>query len=370
MGSASAANATPFGAAATAGEPRLAQNPAMTSLEDPRVAKLLDRLHAASEGQNPAIGQFFEQRIREAGALDWKSFDARTEAFMADKFIALERDKAGLAYQLCRALHATRVVECGTSYGVSTIYLAAAVRDNLANGGGRGVVIATEHEAEKAKTARAHWAEAGLADLIELREGDLRETLRELSGPIDFVLMDIWTPMARPALERIAPHLRPGAIVLADNTESFRAGYADYFAFVNEPKNRFRTLTLPYAGGLELTVRVCAPRWSGSRAARSAVRAEPLAHLRDAHALDRDGLLAAGRAGDDRDVALRHAERAGEERHQLLVRGAVQRRRRERQLEPAAVQADHRGLRRARHHVQLHAHRRAAQTDWNRPSAG
>jgi predicted O-methyltransferase YrrM len=228
----------------------------MSTLNDPRVAKLLDRLHAQSSAQNDALGSFFAQRIREGGALDWKNFDARTEAFMADKFVALERDKAELCYQLCRALRAKRVVEAGTSYGVSTLYLAAAVRDNLHADGGSGLVIATEHEPEKAKNARAHWAEAGLADLIELREGDLRETLKQVAAPIDFVLMDIWTPMARPALERIAPRLRPGALVVADNTVSFREGYGDYFAFVNDPANGLRTLTLPYEGGLELTVKL------------------------------------------------------------------------------------------------------------------
>lgn len=228
----------------------------MTTLEDPRVAKLLDRLHARSQAQDAALGEFFAERIREEGALDWKSFDARTEAFMADKFVALERDKAELCYQLCRALRATRVVECGTSYGVSTLYLAAAVRDNLRSGGGRGVVIATEHEPAKARQARAHWDEAGLADLIELREGDLRATLEHVDAPIDFVLMDIWTPMARPALERLAPRLRPGALVVADNTAQFREGYADYFAFVLDPRNGLRTLTLPYPGGFELTVKL------------------------------------------------------------------------------------------------------------------
>jgi len=130
------------------------------------------------------------------------------------------------------------------------------VRDNLRDDGGSGLVIATEHEPEKAKTARAHWAEAGLADLIELREGDLRETLKDVEGPIDFMLLDIWTPLARPALERVAPRMRRGAIAVADNTVSFREGYGDYFAFVNDPANGFRTLTLPYEGGLELTVKL------------------------------------------------------------------------------------------------------------------
>ena len=85
-----------------------------------------------------------------------------------------------------------------------------------ANGG--GTVIGTEHEPAKAAAARATFAEAGLRDLIDLREGDLRETLKVLEGPVDFVLMDIWTEMARPAIELIAPHLRPGGVVVADNT--------------------------------------------------------------------------------------------------------------------------------------------------------
>jgi predicted O-methyltransferase YrrM len=72
---------------------------------------------------------------------------------------------------------------------------------------------------------------------------------------VDFVLMDIWTELARPALERVAKRLRPGAIVVADNTTTFRSAYADYFAFVNDPANRLSTQTLPFAGGLELTVR-------------------------------------------------------------------------------------------------------------------
>ena len=88
------------------------------------------------------------------------------------------------------------------------------------------VVIGTESEPEKARMARGHFAEAGLADLIDLREGDLRETLVDIEGPIDFMLIDIWTPMARPALALIAPHLREGAVVICDNTLQFRDAYA------------------------------------------------------------------------------------------------------------------------------------------------
>ena len=159
-------------------------------------------------------------------------------------------DKAEFCHALCLATGARRIVEIGTSHGVSTLYLAAAVR---ANGG--GVVIGTEHEAAKAKIAHGHFAEAGLADLIELREGDLRQTLKTLDGPVDFVLMDIWTEMARPAIELLAPHLRPGAVVCADNT-GWRTPYEAYFAFIEDPANGFSTMTLPFDGGFEMTVKV------------------------------------------------------------------------------------------------------------------
>jgi len=226
----------------------------MGFLNDARVEAVLDRLHAQSSAQDESLGQYFAKRAEE-GTLDWKGLDADAHRFMSDKLVALDREKAALCYQLCRALRARRVVEVGTSFGVSTLYLAAAVRDNVREDGGTGVVIASEYEPAKASAARTHFAEAGLTQWIDLREGDLRTTLNGVGGPIDFVLMDIWTEMARPALERVAPALRAGAIVVADNTTTFRAGYEDYFAFVNEPKNGLRTLTLPYPGGFELTVR-------------------------------------------------------------------------------------------------------------------
>jgi predicted O-methyltransferase YrrM len=222
-------------------------------LRDPKLEALLDRLHGRSEAEAGTLADYFTRRARE-GALDWNRFDADTDRFLGDKLVALDRDKAELCYLLCRALRARRVVEAGTSFGVSTLYLAAAVRD----GGGRegeDVVVGTEYEPAKAAAARAHFAEAGLAGWIDLREGDLRETLRDPGGPVDFLLLDVWTPMARPALELVAPHLRPGAIVACDNTVQFRDAYADVFAFVRDPVNRLRGLTLPYTGGFELLVR-------------------------------------------------------------------------------------------------------------------
>src|SRR6202035_2199318 len=143
--------------------------------------------------------------------------------FRRDKLVALDRDKAEFCYQLCRATDARRIVEIGTSYGVSTLYLAAAVRDNVRAAGGNGVVIGTEYEPNKASAARAHFEQAGLGRFIDLREGDLRETLKQIEGPVDFMLVDIWIAMARSALELVTPYLKPGSIVVCDNCEQHRS---------------------------------------------------------------------------------------------------------------------------------------------------
>jgi predicted O-methyltransferase YrrM len=224
----------------------------LSVLRDPGLESLLTDLHARSDAQAEVMRSFEVRRTGQTPPPPAK--EAR--AFLRDKLVALDRDKAEFCYQLCRANNARRIVEIGTSCGVSTLYLAAAVRDNLDATDGDGVVIGTEYEPEKASTARAHFEQAGLSHLIDLREGDLRETLRQIDGPVDFMLMDIWIVMARPALELVAPHLRPGAIVIADNTAQYRSEYSEYFALLEA--QGFRTMTLPFEGGLEMSVR-CRP---------------------------------------------------------------------------------------------------------------
>jgi predicted O-methyltransferase YrrM len=218
-------------------------------LQDQTVERLLATLHARSDEQTGLERDFYDQRT--IGAQPPTPDEIK--AFRADKLVALDRDKAEFCYQLCRANDARRVVEVGTSFGVSTLYLAAAVRDNVRASGGHGVVIGTEYEPDKARAAAANFKQAGLSPFIDLREGDLRETLKNIDGPVDLVLVDIWIAMARPALELVTPHLKPGAIVICDNTEQYRSEYADYFAFINA--NGFRTMTLPFNRGLEFSVR-------------------------------------------------------------------------------------------------------------------
>ena len=221
-------------------------------LNDPKLEALLNRLHAQSDAEVDETDAYFARRKR-GGSLDYEnSYDDDMHRFLSDKMVALDRDKAEFCYQLCRSLRATRVVEAGTSFGISTLYLAAAVRDNQVE---NGVVIGTEYEPSKVEVARENFREAGLSEFIELREGDLRQTLQDVGGPVDFMLVDIWE-VALPALERVSSSLRLGAIVACDNTTVAANEYRDYFKFVNDPSNRFRTMTVPFQGGFELTVRV------------------------------------------------------------------------------------------------------------------
>src|SRR6185437_11454147 len=114
---------------------------AMSVLSDPKLQGLIDRLQAKSRAQEAETSAWFSERAKK-GELSWDGFDDKSHRFMADKLVALEPAKAEFCYLTCRALQARQVVECGTSFGVSTLYLAAAVRDNCGPRGG-GVVIGT-----------------------------------------------------------------------------------------------------------------------------------------------------------------------------------------------------------------------------------
>lgn len=166
----------------------------------PRVHALLTRLHAASASQEKSISQtwFYLKRLA-SFYLFSTSWSSAADDHMRDKFVALEEDKCHFMYLLARSSGALTVVEAGTSFGVSTIYLALAVGQNVADQKalGRtvsGKVVATEKEPSKAARAREHWAEAGdeVAGIIELREGNLLETLSrdDMPAQVDFLLLD------------------------------------------------------------------------------------------------------------------------------------------------------------------------------------
>ncbi len=146
---------------------------------------------------------------------------------------------------LARASRATSIVEFGTSFGISTLHLAAALRDN---GGGR--LIGTEFEPSKVEHARKNLAAAGLSDLVEIREGDALQTLaRDLPDAIDFVLLDGAKPLYVSILSLLEPRLREGALLVADNVN----WCPDYLARVRAPGGGY--LSVPVAGDVELSMK-------------------------------------------------------------------------------------------------------------------
>ncbi|KAM0720295.1 hypothetical protein Q7P37_004431 [Cladosporium fusiforme] len=218
------------------------------------VQELLNRLHSASIEQEEQLGLADGGVSINKAAASKKTFDN----LMRDKFIALTEDKAIFVHQLIRAKGALTVVEAGTSFGVSTIYLALAVGQNALDAGkspGQAKVIATEFEESKAARAREHWNEAGdtVKPWIDLREGEILENLRVDVPPIDFVLFDIWTPLVLPTLKLLEPKLKAGAIIVSDNILSSKEGYADFISYCHSADSPYTTVTLPFPGGLGMT---------------------------------------------------------------------------------------------------------------------
>lgn len=178
--------------------------------------------------------------------------DAASRAdLLKDVYMSVSAEGGRLLYLLARATGARTVVEYGTSLGISAIYLAAAVRDN---GGGR--VIGTEIQPEKAARANRSFAAAGLAEEIELRVGDARETLRELDGPVDLLLLDGWPDLGLDVLRVVEPALRPGSLVLVDDVEM------NFGADVHGPLleylagDGYVALRLPMADGIQVAVKL------------------------------------------------------------------------------------------------------------------
>jgi predicted O-methyltransferase YrrM len=169
-------------------------------------------------------------------------------------------EQGELLYFLARAIGARRIVEFATSFGISTIYFAAAVRDN-----GGGTVIGTEIVPEKAALAQQHVDEAGVAEWVEIRIGDARETLRDTGGSVDMALIDGWPTGEIPSLAKevaliLEPQMRSGALMINDNAEP------DYLEFVRDPSRGFRSLTLRLDRPTELSLKG-APSWAYSTGA-------------------------------------------------------------------------------------------------------
>ena len=223
----------------------------MTTLTTPPLAPLLERLFADADASDEILQQLAgnlspEERVARMRTMtDYRSFYTRVK----DVYLAVSRETAVLLYMLARSAKARTIVEFGTSFGISTLHLAAALKDN---GGGR--LIGSEFEPSKVVRARANIAAAGLSDLVDIREGDALETLaRDLPESIDLVLLDGAKSLYPRVLALLEPHLRAGALIVADNAEMS----PEYLAHIRTPGGAY--LSVPFAADVELSMKLTGP---------------------------------------------------------------------------------------------------------------
>jgi predicted O-methyltransferase YrrM len=210
-----------------------------SSLSSPKIARLLEALHAEAHRIDPPLLAAANSRPPKERA-----------AMLDEAFIPVDTDAGHFLYALVRGASAGNVVEFGTSFGISTIYLAAAVRDR-----GNGSVITTELLASKARTAAGYFAQAGLADRIDLRVGDALETLRDVKDNVGVLFLDGWKNLYLPILQLLEPALRPGSLVVADDLDLFPEPLKPYLAYVRDPAHGYVSVKVPIGDAMELSVR-------------------------------------------------------------------------------------------------------------------
>ena len=175
-------------------------------IEDAQIFQTLNRLHQEASQQGwTLIKGLAKGMFRQLRPTDMK-----------DAYIAISRKQGAYIYDLLIQRKAQHIVEFGTSFGISTLYLGAAAKEN------QGKVITTELLPEKCKVAQKNFIEAGLDEWIELREGDALKTLKDVEVGIDFLLLDGWNDLYLPLLKILEPKFKKGTLIYTDNA-SFRS---------------------------------------------------------------------------------------------------------------------------------------------------
>src|SRR5215472_18116569 len=171
----------------------------MDSLTTGPVAAGFRRLYQKAEsGDRPLLERYRDRDVAWEELLKAEARDYRAVyRTYANNFLNVSADFGRFLYMCARARKAKQIVEFGTSFGISTIHLACALRD-----GGGGRLIGTELEPEKAQRAHQNLDDAGLADLVEIRVGDALETLQiGIDGEIDLLLLDGAVSLYLPVLK-------------------------------------------------------------------------------------------------------------------------------------------------------------------------
>ena len=220
----------------------------MTALTGRTLAPLLDRLFAEADKAAAETDSAVADLSDEEQARLMRSKTGYPDLYgrLKNVPLAVSRETGTLLYMLARGANARNIVEFGTSFGISTLHLAAALRDN---GGGR--LITTEFESSKVARARENLTAGGLIDLVEIREGDALQTLKSgLPETIDLLLLDGAKGIYPDVLALLEGRLRPGAFVVADDADAS----PEYLARVRAIKQGY--LSTPFTSDVEVSMRL------------------------------------------------------------------------------------------------------------------
>jgi len=186
----------------------------------------------------------------DAEARMWQSADPGHMFARRDEFLLhVGRETADFLMSLAVARKARRIVELGTSYGYSTLFLAEAARRT------GGVVRSYELSAQKQAYARAEIERAGLSAYVDWQLGDAVALLDDEAEGIDFVLIDLWKDLYIPCLKKLYPKLAHNALVAADNMlePSMSRPEAEAYRAAVRAKADLQTVLLPIGSGIELS---------------------------------------------------------------------------------------------------------------------
>jgi predicted O-methyltransferase YrrM len=215
------------------------------------VAHTLARLHREASRRDLRV---FARALPAiiAGKFTGRPVFESAEPYLSQAYIPVSEEFGRFMYLTALSRGARNIVEFGSSYGISSIYLAAAARET------GGFFTGTEKDADKAQVAIANLSDAGLSRWSDIREGDALESLAPLEGPVDFLFLDGWKDLYIPVLQLIEPKLSPGAVIFADNIRSFRKTLKPFVDYVSDSANGYETSLLGIGSGVSLSV------WRGS----------------------------------------------------------------------------------------------------------
>lgn len=194
----------------------------------------------------------YERRMEDEHALirslDPSDFGARRDEFL----LSVGEDTATLLRDLAMACSAKIIVELGTSYGYSTLFLADAARRT------GGKVYSYDVVGDKQEYARERLRDANLSGFVEFRLGDAIDLLADQRGPVDLVLLDLWKDRYVACFERLYPKLAENGMIVADNMlypENTRP-HAEAYQRVVRAKPDIEAVLLPIGSGIDLAVKV------------------------------------------------------------------------------------------------------------------